>query len=137
MRVRLVLTTLVVLTALAGAWAVFGSGSHTGTPSVSEHAAPVPEAARTVTVSATMPRPSAHARRLSAMLEAGPMPREPVMAEVLTDTDCAPDASMLSRCRNEMMLRDGRRMVLRHPHDMRRVPCLAPGEQVLVVPSSA
>jgi len=70
------------------------------------------------------------------MLETGAMPREPMMAEVLTDTDCAPDEQMVSRCRNEMQLPGGRRIVLRHPHDMSSVPCLAPGEQVRLVPAS-
>jgi hypothetical protein len=70
------------------------------------------------------------------MLETGAMPREPMMAEVLTDSDCAPDEQMVSRCRNGMQLRDQRRIVLRHPHDMSSVPCLAPGEQVLIVPAS-
>jgi hypothetical protein len=58
------------------------------------------------------------------------------MAEVLTDTDCTPDGQMISRCRNEMQLADGRRIVLRHPHKMSEVPCLAPGEQVRLVPVS-
>jgi hypothetical protein len=136
LRVGLALVTLVALGALGGAWLVLERGS--GSPAtVSEHSTPVPQAARTVTVSATMPVPSAHAERLSAMLEAGAMPREPMLGEVLTDTDCAPDAAMVSRCRNELRLRDGSTIVLRHPHDMSRVPCLAPGEQALVVPPSA
>lgn len=49
------------------------------------------------------------------------------MADALTDTDCAPDGQMISRCRNVMRLADGRQLVLRHPHDMSKVPCLAPG----------
>ncbi|HWQ23393.1 MAG TPA: hypothetical protein VNK94_04740 [Gaiellaceae bacterium] len=105
--------------------------------SVSEHPVALPEAARTVTVSATMPPPSAHARRLSAMLEEGALPAGPTPAEVLTDTDCAPDERMISRCRNELRLADGRTLVVRHLHDMRSVPCLAPGERVLLVPASA
>ena len=44
---------------------------------------------------------------------------------------------MVSRCRNEMQLQDGSRIVLRHPHDMSAVPCLAPGEDVLLVPATA
>jgi hypothetical protein len=120
---------------LAGAWLLLGRHPGDGARYVSEHSTAVPETARTVAISATMPAPSAHARRLSAMLEAGPMPQQPMMAEVLTDTECVPDAGMVSRCRNEMELADGRRIVVRHPHDMRNVPCLAPGERVLVVPT--
>ena len=101
----------------------------------SEHPVSVPEAARTVTVSATMPAPSASASALSALLERGRMPDGPTTAEVMTDTDCAPDAAMVSRCRNEVRLPDGSRMVLRHPHDMSEVPCLAPGERVRLVPA--
>lgn len=140
MRVRplLVLPALALAAALSvGVWVVVGTDGGPSARAVSEHGARVPSTARTVALSATMPPPSAHARRLSAMLEEGAMPDGPMTAEVLTDTECAPDASMVSRCRNEMRLRDGRTMVIRHPHDMSRVPCLAPGEQVLVVPASA
>jgi hypothetical protein len=42
---------------------------------------------------------------------------------------------MISRCRNVMRLEDGREIVLRHPHDMSRVPCLAPGERVRLLPA--
>ena len=128
-------TTIAVL---GGAWALFGVlGESTDSPYVSEHPVAAPETARTVTVSATMPLPSAHERRLSAMLEEGEMPHGPMMAEVLTDTDCAPDKQMLSHCRNEVQLPDGQRIVLRHPHDMSKVPCLAPGEHVRLVLASA
>ena len=126
------------LVVVGGAWILFGAeGTDVRKPAyVSEHPLDVPETARTVTVSATMPMPSAHERRLSAMLEQGTMPEGPMMAEVLTDTDCAPDEHMISHCRNEVQLPDGRTIVLRHPHNMHKVPCLAPGEQVLLVPAS-
>ena len=103
--------------------------------SVSEHPVAIPASARTVAVSRAMPMPSAHERRLSAMLERGTMPDRPMMAEVMTDTDCTPDAEMISRCRNVMRLADGREIVLRHPHSMARVPCLAPGEHVQLIPN--
>ena len=101
---------------------------------VSEHPVAVPEELRTVSVSTTMPMPSAHERTLSAMLAEGKLPARPTMGTVLTDTDCVPDEQMISRCRNEVMLEDGDRIVLRHPHDMAKVPCLAPGEQVRLLP---
>ena len=69
------------------------------------------------------------------MLEHGAMPVRPVMADVMTDTDCVPDAQMISRCRNVMRLADGRQIVLRHPHDMTHIPCLAPGERVRLMPT--
>jgi hypothetical protein len=69
------------------------------------------------------------------MLETGAMPHVPTMAEVMTDTECAPDERMISRCRNVVRLPDGSRAVLRHPHDMAKIPCLAPGERVRLIPS--
>ena len=60
-----------------------------------------------------------------------------MMADVMTDTDCTPDAQMISRCRNVMRLEDGRQIVLRHPHNMTRIPCLAPGERVRLIPTRA
>jgi hypothetical protein len=103
---------------------------------VREHPVDVPTSVRTVSVSSDMPMPSAHARMLSAMLIEGRLPEAPMMAEVMTDTDCAPDAEMISHCRNEMQLSNGEKIVVRHPHDMRDVPCLAPGERVRLVPSA-
>lgn len=135
MRRRIVLLIFFALVAVGGAWILLGRDS-AGERYVSEHPAAVPETARTVTVSARMPLPSAHARRLSAMLEAGAMPHQPMMAEVLSDTECSPDEQMVSRCRNEMQLANGDRIVVRHPHDMRDVPCLAPGERVRLVPTA-
>ncbi|MGH3066333.1 MAG: hypothetical protein ACRDOF_08500 [Gaiellaceae bacterium] len=87
-------------------------------------------------MSSDMPLPSAHARRLSAMLIEGRLPEAPMMAEVMTDTDCAPDPEMISHCRNELQLSNGEKIVVRHPHDMRDVPCLAPGERVRLVPAA-
>jgi hypothetical protein len=136
LRARILLLTFFALVAVGGAWVLLGRDLNAGERYVSEHSAAVPETARTVTVSATMPSPSAHARRLSAMLETGAMPPEPMMAEVMSDTDCAPDGQMVSRCRNEMELANGDTIVVRHPHDMRDVPCLAPGERVRLIPTT-
>jgi hypothetical protein len=63
------------------------------------------------------------------------MPSRPTVAAVLTDTDCTPDRQMISRCKNILQLPDGRRLTLRHPHDMRHIPCLAPGERVRLIPN--
>jgi hypothetical protein len=132
------LFAIAALVSLGGAWALLDRGESDAKPTyVSEHPLVVPETARTITVSATMPSPSIHARRLSAMLEEGQMPAGPMSAKVLTDTECTPDAHMISRCRNEMLLPDGRKIVLRHPHAMSSIPCLAPGERVMLVPASA
>lgn len=130
------LATAAVLVAAAAAFALAGGKETDGTSAVvSEHPVAIPASMRTVAVSSTMPMPSAHARRLSAMLEHGVMPGHPVTAEVVTDTDCTPDAEMISHCRNVMRLEDGHEIVLRHPHSMAEVPCLAPGEQVKLIPN--
>lgn len=92
----------------------------------------VPADIRTVLVSKVMPEPSEPGMRLHVQLRNGTMPTRGAPAEVLTDEDCAPDASGMSRCRNVLRLKDGRTMVVRHPHDMRQVPCLTPGEHVFV-----
>lgn len=135
MRRLLPLAVATVLVA-AGVWGVLERTTADSSPTT-EHATPIPETPRTVVVSSTMPLPSSHERRLSAMLETGSMPHEPMMGLVLSDTECAPDTKMISRCRNDVRLADGSTIVLRHPHDMHTIPCLAPGEQVLLVPASA
>jgi hypothetical protein len=139
MRPRLfaLLATTAILVAAAGVFTLArGEEATNSSPAfVSEHPVAVPAAARRVAVSRAMPMPSAHERRLSAMLEHGTMPDRPMMAEVMTDTNCTPDAEMISRCRNVMRLADGRHIVLRHPHDMTQIPCLAPGERVQLIPT--
>ena len=141
MRLRLFLLFVVIaiVAVVAGVLTLGGreESASTSPTSASEHPTAIPVTARTVMVSRAMPMPSAHERRLSAMLEEGTMPERPMMAEVVTDSDCAPDARMISHCRNVMRLADGRRIVLRHPHDMSRVPCLAPGEHVRLIPPGA
>jgi hypothetical protein len=141
---NLVLFAVIAALAVGAALAtgVLGNGpghddsGQSATGYVREHPVDVPSSVRTVSVSSDMPRPSAHARMLSAMLIEGRFPDAPVMAEVMSDTDCAPDAQMISRCRNEMRLSNGEKIVVRHPHDMRDIPCLAPGERVRLVPSA-
>lgn len=128
---------LAVMLDAAGVLTLGGREDTAGPATASEHPLAVPSSVRTVVVSRAMPKPSAHERRLSAMLEEGVMPDRPMMGDVMTDTDCAPDAHMISRCRNVVRLADGRRIVLRHPHVMSQVPCLAPGERVRLIPSGA
>ena len=120
---------------VVGALTVGGRNGPHMSAAVSEHPLSIPAAARTVLVSRSMPMPSSHERRLSAMLERGAMPHGPTMAEVMTDTECTPDEQMISRCRNVIRLPDGRQAILRHPHDMTKIPCLAPGERVRLLPN--
>ena len=135
MRVRLLLVPATAVLAVAAVWAVSSqTGSETGPIYVAEHPVTVPQTPRTVYLATAMPQPSAGERTLSAMVERGEMPSVAAVAEVLTDTDCAADDEMISRCRNELLLDDGSRLVLRHPHNMTKVPCLAPGERVRLVP---
>ncbi|HUP33535.1 MAG TPA: hypothetical protein VM184_10915 [Gaiellaceae bacterium] len=134
MRLLLVLA-LAVSAAVVGSLLYDRSGGGTAAY-VAEHPVSVPETLRTVNLTATMPLPSAGERNLSAMVVEGELPDAPTTGEVLTDTDCVPDEEMISRCRNEVLLPDGGTIVLRHPHDMTRVPCLAPGEQVRLVPAT-
>ena len=131
----LVATTIIIAAAGVFIFARGEDAADSSATAVSEHPVVVPAAARTVSVSRKMPMPSANERRLSAMLEDGTMPDRPMMADVMTDTDCTPDAQMISHCRNVMRLADGRQIVLRHPHQMSRIPCLAPGERVRLIPT--
>lgn len=135
----IVIVTTVALGAALGT-ALIGRGHASSATDAgvytSDHPVTVPTSLRTVSVSYAMPMPSVRARSLSAMLIEGRLPKTPMMAEVLTDTECTPDANMISRCRNEMRLANGETIVVRHPHDMRHIPCLAPGEQVRLVPTT-
>lgn len=131
------LLALAVLSAAVITTALRDEGDTPARKYVAEHPVDPPAISRTVFVSVEMPRPSATPKRLSARLERGVMPAATTTAEVLTDTECTPDGKMISRCRNVMELADGSRLVLRHPHEMSKVPCLAPGEQVRLVPQPA
>ena len=51
-------------------------------------------------------------------------------ATVLDDLDCAPDSTGISHCHNPLLLADGRRVEIVHPHSMAVVPCLTRGEHV-------
>lgn len=138
MRARwfVLLSLLLFAAALLAMASLGGRGSAPDKPRyVREHQVSVPADARTVRISTTMPMPSSHARRLSAMLEKGRMPQGSTTGEVISDTECTPGADSISRCRNEMLLADGSTMILRHPHNMAYIPCLAPGETVRLVPT--
>jgi hypothetical protein len=136
LRIRWILlaVSITLATGALGFAAAGRLGSHR--QAVSEHPVTIPRTARAVNVSATMPAPSRSARDLSAMLEEGVMPAHETAGVVMSDTECTPDASMISHCRNEIRLQDGSTIVLRHPHDMRYIPCLAPGERVDLVPNA-
>jgi hypothetical protein len=66
----------------------------------------------------------------------GDAPSRAEAAVTLSDANCQPDARGVSHCLNALRLADGRTIVVRHDHDMRYIPCLAPGERVGVKPAS-
>lgn len=70
---------------------------------------------------------------LMANLRTGEIPAGASEAEVLSDSNCAPDADGISHCLND--LRIGNVVVtVQHHHDMTAVPCLSPGETVTLLP---
>ena len=69
---------------------------------------------------------------LRAQLLDGRVPAGRNVAVLLTNEDCAPDAQGISHCTNALRLPNGSIFTVRHPHNMSAVPCLAPGERVLV-----
>jgi len=58
----------------------------------------------------------------------------PMRAVILTDTRCNPDAHGYSHCLNWMRLANGRRALAVHVHRMSEMPCLSPGEHVMLRP---
>lgn len=86
---------------------------------------------RTVVVSGMGPgRLSSPDGPVHVSLVAGDVDAAPVVATVLTDEDCQPDALGYSHCLNELEMPDGRRIAVRHTHRMAEVACLSPGERV-------
>lgn len=101
---------------------------------VDPHGAAITKA-RTLVVGRTQPPASRPGVLLNARLVKGPMPSAATDGTVLTDEDCAANGQGISNCLNRIRLADGREIAVRHPHDMRYVPCFAPGEPVRVVPA--
>lgn len=125
----------ILVVALAGCGGGEPSTSSSSSPSSpsSENATSGTEGMKTVRVFDREPgTPSPSATNLHAGLEKGKLPNEPVVGTVVTDEDCAPDEQGISHCRNVVRLAGGGTIVLRHPHEMHQVPCLAPGEKVLL-----
>ncbi|HZQ15726.1 MAG TPA: hypothetical protein VFA82_03035 [Gaiellaceae bacterium] len=55
-------------------------------------------------------------------------------ATILTDTRCTPDMMGVSHCLNRMRLANGETITVVHNHRMMDMPCLDPGEHVVVTP---
>lgn len=62
--------------------------------------------------------------------------RHRMRAIVLSDSRCQPDAAGVSHCLNRLRLANGRTVTVVHDHRMMNMPCLSPGEHVVVTPSS-
>ncbi|MBK9710662.1 MAG: hypothetical protein IPO81_04890 [Kouleothrix sp.] len=68
---------------------------------------------------------------LTQLLE-GQLPSGASQATVLSDGNCDPDQNGISHCLNELVI-GSTHVLVRHNHDMSKVPCLSPGEQVNII----
>lgn len=92
-------------------------------------------ARRTVVVAsggAGLPNFSATDKLLMTSLVDGQLPSQAVQAVVQTDANCQPDEYGVSHCLNELAVGESIIMV-RHHHKMSEVPCLTPGETVMLL----
>ena len=106
---------------------------HAGDAATTTPSASATTAMRTVVVSTKADALSdGVSGQLKATLVEGIVPLHDSMGTVLTDADCAPDAAGISHCLNTVRLADGSVLAVRHHHPMARVPCLSPGEKVIV-----
>jgi len=80
------------------------------------------------------PEKGAVARVTHVRLLHGTLARR-TLATVLTDTRCTPDRQGVSHCLNRMRLANGTAVTVVHDHRMMDMPCLSPGEHVLLRPS--
>lgn len=78
------------------------------------------------------PEPSAPGDLMNARLVKGRVPKGETVATVKTDEDCSPNSAGISNCLNKLRLKGGSVLEVRHPHDMSEVPCMGPGERVVV-----
>jgi hypothetical protein len=130
---RILLAVALVLLVLTVPWFIGERAFQSHTVAVDPHGTALP-AQRQVQLSRVMPSPS-RADGLHAKLVTGTMPTAATQATVLSDEECQPDARGVSHCLNRLRLRDGSEIEIRHPHVMATVACLAPGEQVRLVPT--
>ena len=128
-----------LLAALGGAFALLGRDDATrrateSVVAVDPHGSKI-ATPRTLVVGRVQPAPSRPGPLLRGRLVEGQMPHGPMQGTVLTDEDCGANAHGISNCLNRIRFADGREIAVRHPHDMRYVPCFASGEAVRVVPA--
>jgi hypothetical protein len=80
------------------------------------------------------PEKGAGARVTHVRLLRGTVPRR-TAAVVLSDTRCNPDRHGISHCLNRLRLANGRVVLAQHDHMMMNMPCLSPGEHVILTPA--
>ena len=78
------------------------------------------------------PAPSLPGATMRALRVSGAVPGATVVGTVLSDDDCAADAAGISHCINKVRLANGAVLTVRHPHRMADVPCMTPGERLMV-----
>ena len=133
MQRRFLVAAVIGLIVLGGSAFALGRTTQTNEPAVDPHGTALP-AERQVQLSLVMPSPSDF-DGLHAKLIGGTMPAATTEATVLSDEQCEPDGQGISHCLNRLRLPDGSEIAVRHPHNMDGVPCLAPGENVRLVPA--
>jgi hypothetical protein len=122
---------VVVVVAVVAAAGCGGNSAPAGSTGAAEGA--LPENVRTVVVwRGSDPAPSQPGEPVHTMLLEGSVPSRSMAGTVMTDENCEPDADGVSHCTNAIRLASGHSLVVRHSHRMVEVPCLAPGENVVV-----
>ena len=128
---RLLLLGLLVVVAAVGARFLLGTNDAPKTDRT-PRAQPTGVEVRAVLVTPEAERLPHKPGVLAVTLVEGAVPPAAVAAQVLTDEDCAPDASGVSRCLNRLDV-GGSEVAVRHPHRMHEAACLRPGETVRLV----
>jgi hypothetical protein len=82
------------------------------------------------------PQKGAGAKVTSVHVLRGAVHARHMRATVLSDTRCNPDANGVSHCVNRMRLADGSVITVQHDHRMMSMPCLSPGEHVVLTPQT-
>lgn len=140
MKIRIAIaSSLVLVIVVALALAVGLGGADTPSSSATSASGQQEQSAQTSSLRTLVlqrggnPAPSDPGSTLHGSIKRGALPANPVIATVLTDENCEPDAEGVSHCTNRIEMPNGTRLVVTHPHRMSEVPCLAPGEKVKVI----
>ena len=95
-----------------------------------------PRAGKTIRMvyaaSSGTPEVSKPGEPLQTFVIKGKAPAAQTEGTVLSDENCAPDARGISHCHNRIQMDTGGELTVVHSHRMANVPCLSPGERVLV-----